>query len=180
LLDIMLPGIDGIEVCRLLKQDETTAHIPVIMLTAKSEESDVVLGLSIGADDYVTKPFSPRELMARIKAQLRRQQTQALKPRQRIEHGPLIIDTDRHEVQLEGRPLELTATEFRMLHFFACNPGRVFSRDQLLEQVVGDRAIVIDRNVDVHVRSIRKKLGEHRMLIETIRGVGYRFSDDAV
>ncbi|MFW5829059.1 MAG: response regulator transcription factor, partial [Planctomycetota bacterium] len=124
-----------------------------------------------------TKPFSPRELMARIKAQLRRTQVQLQVPQQRLEHGALSIDITRHEVTLDGRPVEFTATEFRLLHFIASHPGRVFSRDQLLDQVVGDRAIVIDRNVDVHVRAIRKKLGAHRELIETIRGVGYRFSD---
>jgi two-component system phosphate regulon response regulator PhoB len=177
LLDIMLPGIDGIEVCRMLRQDDQSAHMPIIMLTAKSEESDVVLGLGIGADDYVSKPFSPKELLARIKAQLRRQQIRQDTSGSRIEHGPLLIDIDRHEVRLDGEKIELTATEFRMLHFFAGHPGRVFSRDQLLDQVVGDRAIVIDRNIDVHVRSIRKKLGPYRGCIETIRGVGYRFSD---
>jgi phosphate regulon transcriptional regulator PhoB len=177
LLDLMLPGMDGIELCRLLKQDDETRTIPVIMLTAKSEESDVVLGLGIGADDYVTKPFSPRELLARIKAQLRRTQTHLQNPQQRIEHGAMVIDIARHEVRLDNVPVEFTATEFRLLHFIAGRPGRVFSRDQLLDQVVGDRAIVIDRNVDVHVRAIRKKLGPHRDLIETIRGVGYRFAD---
>jgi two-component system phosphate regulon response regulator PhoB len=177
-LDLMLPEIDGIELCRKLKSDPVTRAIPVIMVTAKGEESDVVLGLGVGADDYVTKPFSPKELVARVKAILRRSRTRPEgDSRERIVRGGVVIDPQRHDVQVDGEPVSLTATEFRLLHFLASHPGRVFTRDHLLARVIGEEAIVIDRNIDVHVRAIRKKLGNHRELIETIRGVGYRFKD---
>jgi two-component system alkaline phosphatase synthesis response regulator PhoP len=177
-LDLMLPEIDGIELCRKLKSDPLTRAIPVIMVTAKGEESDVVLGLGVGADDYITKPFSPRELVARVKAVLRRSHARPEgESRDRIARGGVVIDPQRHDVQVDGEPAILTATEFRLLHFLASHPGRVFTRDHLLSRVIGEDAIVIDRNIDVHVRSIRKKLGRHRDLIETIRGVGYRFKD---
>jgi two-component system phosphate regulon response regulator PhoB len=177
-LDLMLPEIDGLELCRKLKSDPLTRSIPVIMVTAKGEESDVVLGLGVGADDYVTKPFSPKELVARVKAVLRRSRTRPEGDgRERIARGGVVIDPQRHDVQVDGEPVSLTATEFRLLHFLATHPGRVFTRDHLLTRVIGEDAIVIDRNIDVHVRSIRKKLGAHRELIETIRGVGYRFKD---
>ncbi|MFN0058108.1 MAG: response regulator [Planctomycetota bacterium] len=178
LLDLMLPRLDGIEVCRRLKADSATKPIPVIMVTAKGEESDVVLGLGLGADDYVTKPFSPKELIARVRAVLRRGQVKEDRgPRERIEAHGLLIDSTRHEVRVDGEPVALTATEFRLLHFVASHPGRVFTRDHLLSRVIGEDAFVVDRNIDVHVRAIRKKLGERRDLIETIRGVGYRFMD---
>ncbi|MDH4036465.1 MAG: response regulator [Candidatus Krumholzibacteria bacterium] len=177
-LDLMLPEIDGLELCRKLKSDPLTRSIPVIMVTAKGEESDVVLGLGVGADDYVTKPFSPRELVARVKAVLRRSRARPEgDSRERIARGGVVIDPQRHDVQVDGEPVLLTATEFRLLHFLATHPGRVFTRDHLLTRVIGEDAIVIDRNIDVHVRAIRKKLGAHRELIETIRGVGYRFKD---
>ncbi len=177
-LDLMLPEIDGIELCRKLKSDPLTRAIPVIMVTAKGEESDVVLGLGVGADDYITKPFSPRELVARVKAVLRRSHTRPEgESRERIARGGVVIDPQRHDVQVDGEPVTLTATEFRLLHFLASHPGRVFTRDHLLSRVIGEDAIVIDRNIDVHVRAIRKKLSRHRELIETIRGVGYRFKD---
>jgi len=177
-LDLMLPEIDGLELCRKLKSDPLTRSIPVIMVTAKGEESDVVLGLGVGADDYVTKPFSPRELVARVKAVLRRSRARPEgDSRERIARAGVIIDPQRHDVQVDGETVSLTATEFRLLHFLASHPGRVFTRDHLLARVIGEDAIVIDRNIDVHVRSIRKKLGPHRELIETIRGVGYRFKD---
>ena len=178
ILDLMLPEIDGIELCRKLKSDPLTRSIPVIMVTAKGEESEVVLGLGVGADDYVTKPFSPRELVARVKAVLRRSRTRPEgDSRERIASGGIIIDPQRHDVQVDGEPVTLTATEFRLLHFLASHPGRVFTRDHLLSRVIGEDAIVVDRNIDVHVRAIRKKLGGQRELIETIRGVGYRFKD---
>ena len=177
LLDLMLPGIDGIEVCRRLRANEDTSTLPIIMLTAKSEEIDVVLGLEVGADDYLSKPFSPRELLARIKAVLRRRSTETESESATVMVGPLAIDASRHQVRVDGIDIELTATEFRLLHALASRPGRVFRRDQLLEQVIGDQAIVIDRNIDVHVRTIRKKMGEHRDMIETVRGVGYRCRD---
>ncbi|TVR42276.1 MAG: response regulator [Planctomycetota bacterium] len=181
LLDLMLPGLDGIEICRQIRADSRTARVPVIMVTAKGEESDVVLGLGMGADDYLTKPFSPRELIARIKAVIRRGHGQARDPDtdgpEQVEIGPLRIDAGRHDVRIFGEEQRFTATEFRLLYFLATHPGRVFSRDQLIGRVIGDGAIVLDRNIDVHIRSIRKKLGEARDMVETIRGVGYRFSE---
>lgn len=178
LLDIMLPGLDGIEVCRRLKADPVLRDIPVIMVTAKSEESDVVLGLGIGADDYIAKPFSPRELVARVKAALRRgplresQETQA-----RLEYEGVVIDTARHKVLVDAKPVELTPTEFRLLHRLAAKPGRVYTRDELLDSVGKGAALVLERNVDAHIKTLRKKLGVHSGLIETVRGVGYRFRD---
>ncbi len=177
-LDLMLPEVDGIELCKKLKADPITQSIPVIMVTAKGEESDVVLGLGVGADDYITKPFSPRELTARVKAVLRRSKSKGESDRrERVAFEGVVIDPQRHEVRVDGESVSLTATEFRLLHFLALHPGRVFTRDHLLNRVIGDDAIVIDRNIDVHVRAIRKKLGTRRELIETIRGVGYRFKD---
>jgi two-component system alkaline phosphatase synthesis response regulator PhoP len=178
LLDLMIPGIDGIEVCRLLKQDPLTRPIPIIMVTAKGEESDVVLGLGVGADDYIPKPFGPKELVARVKAVLRRGSIKEERVSgERVTHGPLMVDTGRHEVTLDGNPLQLTPTELRLLHFLASHPGRVFSRDRLLSVAIGAHAVVVDRNIDVHVRAIRHKLGDYREMIETVRGVGYRFRE---
>ena len=160
----MLPEIDGIELCRKLKSDELTKAIPVIMVTAKGEESDVVLGLGVGADDYVTKPFSPKELVARVKAVLRRSYGREKQPAgDRIVRAGVVIDIKRHEVKRDGESVKFTATELRLLHFLASHPGRVFTRDQLMTRVIGEDAIVIDRNIDVHVRSIRKKLGTYRI-----------------
>ena len=176
LLDLMLPGLDGIEICRKLKTDYSTRSIPIIMVTAKGEESDIVLGLGMGADDYMVKPFRPRELMARIRSVLRRGDF--------IEEGEgvvsideLIIDINRHEVKVEGKKIVLTAMEFKLLHFLASHPGQVFTRENLLNHVSSDDTFIIDRNIDVHIRSIRKKLNKHRELIETIHRVGYRFRD---
>lgn len=178
LLDLMLPDLDGLEICRRLKADRLTARLPVIMVTAKGEESDVVLGLGLGADDYVPKPFSPRELVARVHAVLRRGPLhEEGGPAERVVAGPLRVDAVRHEAELDGDPLPLTATEFKLLHFLAAHPGRVFTREQVLRRVLGENVVLVDRNVDVHVRSIRQKLGDHRALIETVRGVGYRFRD---
>ena len=177
-LDLMLPGLDGIEACRLLKLDPVTRSIPIIMVTAKGEESDIVLGLGVGADDYVVKPFSPKELMARVKAVLRRGAAKDdLAAGERIVREGLLIDARRHEVRVDGVPVVLTATEFRLLHFLVSHPGRVFTRSQLLSRAIGEEAVVIDRNIDVHVGSIRKKLGPYRDLLETVRGVGYRCRD---
>lgn len=178
LLDLLLPGRNGIEVCKRLKADAATRGIPVIIVSAKGEESDIVLGLGVGADDYVTKPFSPRELVARVHAVLRRGTLQDEEEvGRRIEREGLIVDPLRHEVRVDGLPVEFTATEFRLLHLLASHPGRVFTREQLLDRVIGSRAVVIQRNIDVHVRAIRKKLGSQRDLVGTIRGVGYRFRD---
>ena len=178
LLDLMLPGLDGIEVCRTIKMDEVTRQIPIIIVSAKGEETDVVLGLELGADDYVTKPFKPRELVARVRAVLRRGALQEEKhTRQRVARDGVVIDPLRHEVKVDGVVTSFTATEFRLLHLLASHPGRVFTRDQLVSRVIGDGAVVIDRNIDVHVRAIRKKLEHYRDLVMTIRGVGYRFRD---
>jgi two-component system alkaline phosphatase synthesis response regulator PhoP len=178
ILDLMLPGMDGIEVCRKLKADALTATIPIIMVTAKGEEIDIVLGLGVGADDYVTKPFSPKELLARVRAVLRRgPRAEDSGVESRIVYGGLTIDATRHEARVGEEKMVLTATEFRLLHFLASHPGRVFTRDHLLTRAIADGATVIERNIDVHIRSVRRKLGEYRNLIETIRGVGYRFKD---
>jgi len=178
LLDLMLPGLDGIEVCRKLKAGAATQSISIIMVTAKGEESDIVLGLGMGADDYVTKPFSPRELMARVKSVLRRGSLKEDNAQNQISRDGLLIDVNRHEVCLEGNKIAMTAMEFRILHYLASHPGRVFTREDLLSHVSSDDAFVIDRNIDVHIRAIRKKLGRHRDLIETIHRVGYRFRDE--
>lgn len=178
ILDLMLPGLDGLEVCRRMQSDPTTSGIPIIMVTAKGEESDVVIGLQLGADDYVAKPFSPKELVARVKAVLRRgplREDQA--GSDRIVRDGLVIDVGKHQVLIDGEPQTFTATELRLLHFLASHSGRVFARDQLLSRVIGDHAVVIDRNIDVHVGAIRRKLGPYKDLIETIRAVGYRFQE---
>lgn len=178
LLDLMLPDVDGLEVCRRVRQDPNIGATPIIMVTAKDEETDVILGLGVGADDYIAKPFSVKELIARVKAVLRRgNQTVDDDPRKPLRRGAIKIDPGRHEVQVDGEPIRFTATEFRLLHFLAARPGRVYERDVLLRRVLGDDAIRVDRNIDVHVRAIRKKLGEHRDVIETVRGVGYKFRD---
>lgn len=179
LLDLMLPGLDGLDVCRRIKQDDALASTAVVIVSAKGEESDIVLGLGLGADDYVLKPFSSPELVARVKAVMRRTQGNDRKPdaKKAVVHGILMIDPSRHRVILDDEDVSLTATEFRILHYLATRPGRVLTRDQILAVAVGPNPNVLDRSVDVHVRSIRKKLGEHRDLIETVRGVGYRFSE---
>ena len=176
ILDLMLPGIDGVELCRRLKQDPVTRGISIVMVTAKSEESDVVLGLGLGADDYLPKPFSPRMLLARVDAVLRRGPLKEdHEASHRVTRGPISIDVQLHEVRVDGDPIELTPTEFRLLHFLASHPGRVFSRSELLGRVIAETAIVLDRNIDVHVRAVRRKLGDHSDLIQTVRSVGYRF-----
>ncbi|MBN2241613.1 MAG: response regulator [Acidobacteria bacterium] len=177
LIDLMLPGMDGLEVCRSLRADSRTSSIPIIMLTAKSAESDRIVGLELGADDYVIKPFSPRELAARVKAVLRR----SLPPRSQsrvIHRGGLSIDTARREVNLNGTPVELTATEFRLLQFFAEHPGRVFSRSELIDAALGREVSVVDRTIDVHITGLRKKLAGYSAWIETVRGFGYRFREE--
>ena len=179
LLDLMLPGLDGTEVCRRLKAAPSTSSIPIVMVTARGEESDVVAGFKLGADDYVAKPFSPKELLARVEAVLRRGPLKDGRSSvSRIVHDGLVIDAERHEVSVDGEGVLLTATEFKLLHCLASRPGRVFTRDELLTRARGETAFVIDRNIDVHIRAIRKKLGNCRRLIETVRGVGYRFRDD--
>ncbi|OAT81787.1 response regulator transcription factor [Desulfotomaculum copahuensis] len=186
LLDIMLPGQDGLSVCRALQQDGQTRKIPVIMLSARGEELDKVLGLEMGADDYVTKPFSPRELLARVKARLRRSEPGAgaglIRAEQggRIVHGRLVIDQERFLVTLDGIKQELTPKEFELLRFLARQPGKVFSREYLLEQIWGYDYVGDSRTVDVHIRHIRQKLEQvpgAPQYIETVRGVGYRFQE---
>jgi len=173
LLDLMLPDIDGIEICRYLKGQPQTAALPVIMLTARAEEFDKVLGLEIGADDYVTKPFSARELIARIKAILRRSQATLTENLLIITTG-LTIDLQKYEVRANGQPLTLTATEFNILKILALKPGHVFSREHLLEQLWGEDKIVVNRTIDVHIKNLREKLGEFGALIRNLRGVGYK------
>ena len=175
ILDLMLPEMDGLEVCRILKSNENTSDIPIIMLTAKGEETDIVVGLEIGADDYVTKPFSPRVLLARTKALLRRKTKEPIS-KEIIQVENLVIDTGKYLVTIEGKPISLTSTEFNLLRFLAQHRGKVFTRNQLLDNVWKDETFVIDRTVDVHIRSLRKKLGSAANLIETVRGVGYRLA----
>jgi two-component system phosphate regulon response regulator PhoB len=177
-VDLMLPGVDGLDVCRSLRFDKRTARIPIIMLTAKSEESDRILGLELGADDYVTKPFSPRELVARIKAVLRRTSAPQAES-EIIQRGSLIIDLTRRAVSCAGDSISLTATEFRLLQFFATRPGRVFSRSELIDGVLGRDVVVEDRTIDVHITGLRKKLGGCGDWIETVRGFGYRFREES-
>lgn len=176
-LDLMLPGMDGLEVSRRLKSDSRTAAIPVIILSAKGGEADVVIGLELGADDYLTKPFSPRVLMARIKAVLRRQQGEAEAVEGVITHQDLRIHAGRHEVLVAGDPVQLTLSEFRILYQLARRPGWVFTRNQILEAAQGDGAGVTARAVDVHMVGLRRKLGSSGDLLETIRGVGYRLRE---
>jgi two-component system phosphate regulon response regulator PhoB len=175
LLDLMLPGVDGLEVCRLLYRDPRTKDIPIIMLTAKGEEADIVTGLELGADDYITKPFSPRILLARVRTVLRRRQAEPPAGEALIKIHELVIDPGRHEAWVDGRSLNLTATEFRLLHMLAGRPGWVFTRTQIVKGVHGEDYPASDRSVDVQVVSLRKKLGACGKYLETVRGVGYRF-----
>lgn len=176
ILDLMLPGLDGLSVCKRLRQDERTRHVPVIMLTAKSEDSDVVRGLELGADDYVTKPFSPRVLVARLRAALRRSGDGAdLEPNAtQIRIRDVVIDVSRHEVYVGGKRADLSATEFAILEFLARNPGWVFSRNKIIDAVKGKDYPVTERSVDVQILGIRRKLQKSGEMIETVRGVGYR------
>jgi DNA-binding response OmpR family regulator len=176
-LDWMMPGLDGLEVCRQLRADARTARLPVIMLTAKASEPDRVVGLEMGADDYLVKPFSPRELVARVKALLRRRAQEAAPP-DVLRRGNLVIDAVRHAVTCRGKAVELTPTEFRILQFLAARPGRVFSRDEILEGALERDEAVVARTIDVHVTALRKKLGRTGDRIETVRGFGYRFHDE--
>jgi two-component system phosphate regulon response regulator PhoB/two-component system alkaline phosphatase synthesis response regulator PhoP len=175
LLDLMLPGTDGLEVCRHIRRTEGLAGLPIIMLTARGDEADKVVGLELGADDYVTKPFSVKELVARIHAVLRR--PGGGEKLRRIAVGPLVIDFDKFEVLADGAKVELTATEFRILQFLAARKGRVFSRDQILDFLWGQEKAVIDRTVDVHIRNLREKLGAAGALVKNIRGVGYKLEE---
>lgn len=174
-LDLMLPGIDGLDVCRILKSDAKTKSMPILMLTAKGEEADIVKGLEIGADDYVTKPFSPKVLIARVKALLRRNFESKKKPEEVIAIQELSIHPNRREVKVEDVLIELTFTEFQILSFLASHPGWVYTRDQIIDAVHGDDYPVTDRSVDFQIVGLRKKLGTAGKYIKTVRGVGYRF-----
>lgn len=177
LLDLMLPGLDGLEVCRRLKEDSDTRHIPLMMLTAKAEEADIVTGLEVGADDYIPKPFSPRVVVARLRAVLRRASQEPVDESAPVCAGDLVVHPGRHEVLLRGQPIKLTPTEFRVLHFLAGRPGWVFTRLQIADAIHEGDSLVTDRAVDVQIVGLRKKLGDCGDRIETVRGVGYRFRD---
>lgn len=176
LLDLMLPGVDGLEVCKVIKRDPSLEKTAIIMLTARSEEADIVTGLELGADDYITKPFSRRVLLARVKAVLRRGSGEDTKDESEVLHiHDIVINPGRHEVLVGGEMVSLTLTEFRVLHFLANRPGWVFTRSQIVEAVRGDGYPVTDRSVDVQIVGLRKKLGSAGKYVETVRGVGYRF-----
>jgi len=182
LLDLMLPGLNGTEVARRLKADPRTAHVPLIMLTAKGEETDVVVGLTIGADDYITKPFSMKILLARIAVALRRNDpttnvAATAGGGNTLRAGPLVIDAAKHEVTLHGESIKLTLTEFKLLVALVQARGRVLSRDQLMDKAMGTDVFVTDRAIDVHITAIRKKLGTANWLVHTVRGVGYRLQE---
>jgi DNA-binding response OmpR family regulator len=179
ILDLMLPGMEGTEVARRLKGEPKTAAIPIIMLTAKGEETDIVVGLTLGADDYVTKPFSMKILLARMNSVLRRSEPAAAVPEGAVlRAGPLSIDTSKHEAAVDGEPIKLTLTEFKLLTALLQARGRVLTRDQLMDKAMGTDVFVTDRAIDVHVTAIRKKLGSANWLIHTVRGVGYRLQED--
>jgi len=177
LLDLMLPGKDGMQVCRELKQNEEARSIPIIMMTARGEESDIVAGLELGAEDYIVKPFSPKVLMARVKAALRRHTSPQPADEEVLSIGDLVIHPGRHQVTVGGKPVDLTATEFGVLHLLARRPGWVFTRYQIVDAVHGEDYPVTERSVDVQIVGLRKKLKKAGTLIETVRGIGYRFED---
>jgi two-component system alkaline phosphatase synthesis response regulator PhoP len=177
LLDLMLPGVDGLEVCNTLKRDPRTANVPVVMFTARGEEADIVTGLELGADDYITKPFSPRVMLARIKAVLRRRTKAPAEERTILRFKDLVIHPGRHEVTVRSKRADLTSTEFRILHALARRPGWVFTRQQLIDAARGEDYAVTDRSVDVHIVGLRRKLGPLGKHIETVHGVGYRFRE---
>ena len=176
-LDLMLPGIDGLEVTKVLKSDSRTRDIPIVMLTAKGEEEDIVTGLELGADDYITKPFSPRVLVARLRAVLRRQSKEYKEETPVLRIHDILIHPGRHEVLINGKPVQLTLTEFGIIEYLARRPGWVFTRTQIVDAVKGEDYYVTDRSVDVQIVGLRKKLGTAGTYIETVRGVGYRFKE---
>ena len=178
LLDLMLPDRDGLEICKVMRSKETLSAIPIIMVTAKGEESDVVIGLGLGADDYVTKPFRIKEVLARVKARLlRTRESAAEAERKRIEIEGLVIDPVRHRVAIDREAVPVTLTEFKLLYFLASHPGVAYGRYDMLDNISGDGDAVTDRTIDVHIRNLRLKIRPYNQLIETVRGVGYRFSD---
>jgi len=176
ILDLMLPDMDGFEVCKSLKSKDKFASIPIIMLTARAEETEKILGLELGADDYVTKPFSPRELTARVKAVLRRNAPN--EEIRKIHVGDiLMLDPGKYEVEVEGKRIELTSTEFKILQLFSTKKGWVFSRDKILQHLWGDDKMVLDRTIDVHIKHLREKLGKAAAFIKNVRGVGYKLEE---
>ena len=177
LLDLMLPGINGLDLCRIFKQNDRTKAIPVIMLTAKSEDADIVAGLEMGAEDYITKPFSPRVLVARVRTIFRRRETGVKDDSSVIQVEGMQIHPGRHEVTMGDNVVDLTPSEFRILHYLARRPGWVYSRDQIIDAIRGHGYVVTDRAIDVQVVGLRKKLGDYGKFIETVRGIGYRFRD---
>lgn len=179
ILDIMLPGIDGLEICRILKSKPRTSSLPIIMLTAKASEADVVVGLELGADDYIVKPFSPRELIARVKSLLRRSSKKEVGV-STIKIGPLSLNSDKYEVTVNGKKIDLTTTEFKILEVLLERRGSVFTRDQLLKKkrLWGDDKLVYDRTIDVHIKNLREKLGIVGNMIKTIRGIGYKLESE--
>jgi two-component system, OmpR family, alkaline phosphatase synthesis response regulator PhoP len=176
-LDLMLPGVDGLDVARQLKGDEATRKVPIIMLTAKGEESDIVTGLELGAEDYITKPFSTKVLVARVRAVLRRNIQGAQEEKEVLRIHEITIHPGRHEVLVNEKPVQLTFTEFGILQFLVMRPGWVFTRNQIVDAVKGDDYYVTDRSVDVQIVGLRKKLGKAGRYIETVRGVGYRLKE---
>jgi two-component system phosphate regulon response regulator PhoB len=176
-LDLMLPGIDGLEVTKILKNDSRTRDIPIVMLTAKGEEADIVAGLELGADDYITKPFSPRVLVARVRAVLRRKVKEYKEETPVLRIHDIVINPGRHEVLVNDKPVQLTLTEFGILNYLARRPGWVFTRSQIMDGVKGEDYFVTDRSVDVQIVGLRKKLCNAGKYIETVRGVGYRFKE---
>jgi two-component system, OmpR family, phosphate regulon response regulator PhoB len=176
ILDLMLPRLDGLEVCRQIRAGKQTRTIPIIMLTAKGEETDQVVGFSVGADDYVVKPFSPKVLLQRIRALQRRVEANNA-PQDVIEHLGVVVDKIKHRATAGGQELDLTPTEFRLLECMLRQPGRAFTRQQLMDFAIEEGAVVLERTIDVHVKSLRRKLGAERDFIETVRGVGYRFRE---
>ena len=177
-LDLMLPDADGFEICKYMKRKKNLSHIPIVMLTAKGEETDTILGLELGADDYIRKPFSPNELIARVKTVLRRMESrQETEPPKNISVGNIEIVPDRHEVFVDGHKVELTSAEFRILLLLASEKGRVFSRNRILDYLWGNEKIVVDRTIDVHIRHLRSKLGTASKLIRNIHGVGYKLEE---
>jgi two-component system phosphate regulon response regulator PhoB len=175
-LDLMLPMVDGLEICRRLRADPVTRNILVLMLTAKSEETDEVVGFSVGTDDYVAKPFSVKVLLERIRALLRRREGNDGNGSVLVSQG-VMVDRERHRVTVDEKPLDLTPSEFGLLEALVRQPGRVFSRSELIDAALGGDSLVLERTIDVHIRSLRKKLGPHAVLVETVRGIGYRFRD---
>lgn len=177
LLDLMLPGRSGLDICRDLKSSNITRHIPVIMITAKSEESDQLIGFATGADDYVTKPFSVKVLIQRIRRELRRKEESGTEEGDLMTHQGIVIDRVRHQVTVHDQEITLTPTEFRLLEALMRRLGRAFSRHELMDAGMGEDAVVLERTIDVHIKSLRKKLGDRASLVETVRGIGYRMRE---